>query len=182
VKKVYLLIGAPASGKTYVTDRMKGSFELVDHDAFIGRAKQPEAYVSAILAAAKDGRRDVLAEAPFSISQIKDPLESAGLTVVPVFVTASDGDLHSRWDQRGNVSESTRRGHMTRLRTYAERARDWNAFRGTSDEVLEFLRAAVSDDARPFGQLERALDSGDPDAGGAPPTPPKQGGSGEATP
>lgn len=136
---VYLLVGCPASGKSFVAGHadIQEKFEYAHHDLFIGMTG--DAYLKDILAR-RNAPRPILAEAPFSISQIKEPLEKAGMRVTPVFILAEPSDLQKRWDQRGNVAPKTRAGHLTRQNTYAERAKEWNAFRGTSSEVLEYLR------------------------------------------
>jgi adenylate kinase family enzyme len=137
MKTIFLLVGVPAAGKSWVSERLSGKYEYVHHDLFIGMAG--DAYVKAILERARGATKPLLGEAPFSVSQIKEPLERAGLKVVPVFIHADEKELHRRWDGRGNVSDSTRKGHLTRQQTYAERARALGAFRGSSSDVLSYL-------------------------------------------
>lgn len=136
---VYLICGVPAVGKSWIAEHpeIRDKFEYVHHDLFIGMSG--DAYVRAILEK-RNAPRPILAEAPFSVSQIKEPLEKAGLKVTPVVVVEKPEELQKRWDKRGNVAPATRKGHLTRQNTYAERAREWGAFRGTSSEVFEYLR------------------------------------------
>jgi predicted ABC-type ATPase len=86
-KRVYLMVGVPGSGKTWVTSQLKGNLVLCHHDQFaFGHANQPEVYVDAIKDAAEKSDKPILAEAPFSISAIEGPLKDAGFTVRKVFI------------------------------------------------------------------------------------------------
>lgn len=142
-KKVYLVVGCPGSGKSYVCEKVKDKFNFIHHDLFIGMAGGT--YVKEILKKANDSDKPLLCEAPFSISQIKTPLEEAGLDVVPVFIQELPLTIKTRYWQREN--KEIPNGHLTRQNTYAQRAKEWNAFQGTSDEVLEHLRKVA--DAKP---------------------------------
>lgn len=134
MKTVILVCGVPGSGKTTLLDQVGDKFERVRNDDHIGGD-----YVTAIAKAAARGR-PIIAEAPFSISKVKDPLERAGYKVIPVFIVESEPALRSRWAKRG-TSEKDQRGHLTRQETYLERARAWGAFAGRGDEVLQHLQA-----------------------------------------
>lgn len=141
MKEVYLIVGVPGSGKSWVAKQVSDKFTYVHHDGFIGHINHPEVYVKAIKDAAKTAKKPILAEAPFSISQIKDPLEEAGFDVKPVFILEDPDILKTRYE-----TDPTRdgkplpKGHLTRMKTYEERAKLWGAFSGTSSEVLEFLK------------------------------------------
>ena len=52
MKTVYLVVGVPASGKSWVCEQLKDKFEYVHHDGFI-YLKQPGAYLNAIFETAK---------------------------------------------------------------------------------------------------------------------------------
>lgn len=136
---IYLLVGVPCAGKSWVCEQLEDDFEYVHHDGFMGMIDQPEAYVDAIKKAAETNwGKPVLAEAPFSISKIKDPLESDGYEVEPVFIVESDDVISRRYLQREN--KPVPKNHLSRMRTYNQRADQWGAFKGTSDEVLRYLR------------------------------------------
>lgn len=134
---VYLLVGVPASGKTWVAKQLLDRFELVANDDYIGKD-----YVGAILKASRrEEGKPVLAEAPFSVSQVVDPLKAAGRKVIPVFILETEQKLTARYFERegGQIPQ----GHITRQGTYEVRAKAMDAFSGTSAEVLEHLKATV---------------------------------------
>jgi hypothetical protein len=139
--KAYMVIGCPGSGKSWVCDQLEKleKFKYVHHDLYIGMAGPK--YVDAILDAAKETEKPILCEAPFSISQLKEPLEKAGIDVIPVFIQELPHTIRTRYWQR--EKKDIPNGHLTRQNTYAQRAKEWNAFQGTSGEVLEHLKKIV---------------------------------------
>lgn len=136
---IYLVVGCPGAGKSWICEQLMHKFEYVHHDGYIGHIDQPQIYVQAILLAAKSTTKPILAEAPFSISQIKNPLEKNGLTVIPVFIQEHPSVIAARYRKREGKDIIV--GHLTRQKTYAERARELRAFSGTSEEVLQHLKA-----------------------------------------
>lgn len=138
--KAYMVIGCPGSGKSWVCSQIAEHFEFVHHDLYIGMAGAT--YVGEILKRAKDAKKPLLVEAPFSISQLKDPLERAGVEVIPVFIQELPHTIRTRYWQREN--KDIPQGHLTRQETYASRAKEWGAFMGTSAEVLEHLKGIIS--------------------------------------
>ena len=134
----YMVVGCPGSGKSYVCEKLKDRFCYVHHDGFIGHINQPEKYVEAILEAAEGADKPLLIEAPFSISQIKGPLEEAGITVECVYIQEKPGVIEGRYETR--EKKQIPKGHITRQGTYLKRAKESGAFIGTSDEVLEHLK------------------------------------------
>jgi hypothetical protein len=137
--KAYLIIGCPGSGKTWVTNQCSHLFEFIHHDLFVGMADKK--YVDTILEKSKNATKPLLIEAPFSISVIKDPLTAAGIDVIPVFIQELPHTIRTRYWQREN--KDIPNGHLTRQNTYAQRAKEWGAFQGTSGEVLEHLKKIV---------------------------------------
>lgn len=142
---IYLVVGVPGSGKSWVCEQLTQQFEYVHHDGFIGHIAQPQVYVAAILEKAETASKPLLTEAPFSISSIKDPLEEAGYSVTPVFIIEEPEVLSSRYF--GREGREIPKGHLSRMNTYAERAEEWGAFRGTSSQVLEFLKEKTAPDS-----------------------------------
>lgn len=134
--KVYLVIGCPASGKTWVCEQLKKEFAYVPHDVFIG--KPADSYVEFVKDFAKKSSRPMLMEAPFSISQLKEPLERAGMTVICVFIQEDHNVIAARYSKRDK--KQIPKGHLVRQDTYAARARQWGSFSGTTNEVLEHLK------------------------------------------
>lgn len=139
--KVYLLVGVPGVGKSWVAEQLKDRFDYVRHDDFIGA--HASAYVDQIFERSITAGKPVLAEAPFSVSQTKEPLEEYGVDVVPVFILEDEEVLSRRYESRDGAAIPT--GHLTRQRTYASRASEWGSFRGTSAETLEHLRRVEGD-------------------------------------
>jgi hypothetical protein len=138
---VYLIVGVPGSGKTWITEQVKDLFTFVHHDGFIGHINQPEVYVEAILEAAETSTKPLLAEAPFSVSSIADPLEAAGYSVIPVLISEPEDVIAGRYRQR--EGKDIPKGHLTRLRTYQSRAEEFGWYSGTSEEVRDYLKGRV---------------------------------------
>lgn len=148
-KTLWLVVGAPGSGKTYVCEKLKHKFHLIHHDGFI-YLKEPGAYVKEILKEAPKALKPVLIEAPFSVSQTREPLEAAGYRVVPVYIVEDEETHSQRYLERekaaGRWSEEKLKhlkGHLTRTKTYLERAKTERCFHGTSDEVYAYLRDLI---------------------------------------
>lgn len=137
-KVVVLLVGVPAAGKSWTSDQLADKFDYVHHDLFIGMTGN--AYLSAIIERSKVATKPLLCEAPFSVSQTKEPLEKLGFRVLPVFLYEEESVLRARWKERGMNADATIRGHLTRQRTYRDRAREVGAFIGNSAQVTEHLK------------------------------------------
>lgn len=136
-KKCYLLIGVPGSGKSWVTTHLPAiKFKVCHHDDFIGMP--PHSYFNSVVRSLRDQELPVVAEAPFGISEMKDGLETQGFEVVPVFILEDESVLSTRYKHRELKPIPT--GHLTRQKTYRERAQEWSAFNGTSQEVLEHMK------------------------------------------
>lgn len=137
MKTVYLLIGVPGSGKSWVAEQLKDRFSYIANDDYIGKD-----YLAAVGQRINDSEGPFLIEAPFSISKIKDPLENAGHKVIPIFIIEHEQTLTNRWDER-QTPHKARGGHLTRQETYKFRANAWNAYSGNSTAVLQYLEDEV---------------------------------------
>lgn len=135
-KQAYLLVGVPGSGKSWIASQLKNSFTYVANDDHLSGD-----YVSAILSTPSEGK-PLLIEAPFSVSQVAEPLTLAGLDVVPVYLVESESVLLSRWADRG-TQQNTIKVHLARQATYTSRALQNKSFIGNSSQVLEHLKAVV---------------------------------------
>lgn len=131
-----MVVGCPGSGKSYVCDKLTDKFNYVRNDDHITPGSKP--YVDAILEAADESKKPLLIEAPFSISQVKEPLEKKGFDVECVYIIEDHRVIADRYKKRD--SKEIPKGHLTRQNTYLQRAKNSKAFTGTSDEVLEHLK------------------------------------------
>lgn len=130
-----MLVGVPASGKTHVCSMLVDKFEHIPHDNYM---KPKGAYVDAILEKAPEATKPLLIEAPFSVSETVEPLECAGYQVKQIFIIEPHEVVADRYARR--EGKPIPKGHLTRMNTYAERARAFGEFYGTSSEVLEYLK------------------------------------------
>ena len=135
-RTVDLLIGCPGAGKTWVTDRLKDSYELVHHDLHSGMSG--ERYVDAIKQRAAAGAKRILAEAPFSVSQIRRPLEAAGYDVRLACIQEDRNVIAKRYQSR--EGRPIPQGHLTRQNTYREMTEKAGGFVGTNKQVLTHLK------------------------------------------
>lgn len=136
MQPVYILIGCPGSGKSWVSGQLTHQYTVVPHDDFIG--SKSSAFFSELMKQAHFSEKPVLTETPFSVSQIKDPLEAKGVQVIPIFIQESHDVLIERYEARNKTIIPA--GHLTRQKTYAERAALWRSFSGTSQQCLEYLK------------------------------------------
>ncbi len=132
-KPVYLVVGVPCAGKSWVCEQLDGLYSYVRHDDHIG-GDYPAAVHGRTLLTTKP----VLAETPFSMSQIVEPLEKYGHKVVPVFIIEPEDVLRQRY--RARERKDIPAGHLSRQKTYANRAREGRHLTGTSNEVLKILQ------------------------------------------
>lgn len=137
-QKIYLVVGVPGSGKSWVCEQLKEKFTYVHHDGYI-YLKRPGAYVQAILEIAPTATKPLLTEAPFSVRETLDPLVAAGYEVIPVYIIEDPDVVAERYANR--ESKAIPQGHLTRMNTYRMRAQESGAFQGTSSQVLEHLKA-----------------------------------------
>jgi hypothetical protein len=145
-RTLYLLVGAPGSGKTWVCSQLEDKFHVIHHDGFV-HLKEPGSYIREILKEAPAAEKPVIIEAPFSVSQTVEPLENRGYKVVPIFIIEDERTHSRRYIDRekkdGRWSDSSMRhlvGHLTRTKTYLQRAVDGGHFHGTSGQVLEYMK------------------------------------------
>lgn len=131
---IYILVGTPGSGKTWIAGQLEAKFDVVYHDAFIGMD-----YTNELMRRARLNRKPVLGETPFSVTRIVEPLEAKGFTVHPVFVIESDTVTKERY--RAREGRDIPQGHLTRIGTYRIRAKELGARSGTSLEILNYLRS-----------------------------------------
>lgn len=135
--KIYMLIGCPGSGKTWITNQLGDQYHLCHHDARLKRSN--EDYVRDIDREARATDKPVIVEAPFSVSEILDPLKQLGHDVTPMFIQEPDFVIAQRYLKRERKPIPA--GHLSRQRTYKQRADQMNAFAGTAEEIASTLRS-----------------------------------------
>lgn len=135
-KKAYMVVGCPGSGKSWVCDQLKEKFDYIHHDAFIGMAGF--AYVKEILKKSQGATRPLLIESPFSVSQIKEPLEKRGIDVECIYIQEQEKTIKDRYETR--EKKPIPQGHLTRQQTYANRAKESGSFFGTSQQCFDYLK------------------------------------------
>ena len=150
---VVLVCGVQGSGKSWICRQLTSQFEYVPHDQCwkhpIAKPKNqidakwgPPGCVSThfetIVKRAEDADRPVITEVPFAEKKLKEDLEAEGLTVMPVFVIEDTATLRKRYF--GRERKHLNKSAVTRAEGLPERAAEWDAFAGTSAEVLDHLK------------------------------------------
>jgi hypothetical protein len=142
-KQIILVVGVPCAGKSWVCEQLDGLYSYVRHDDHIGGD-----YVAAIRGRTLLTTKPVLAETPFSMSQIVEPLQARGLEVKPVFIIEHPDELRARYLAR--EGKPIPAGHLSRQKTYEQRSKDTGAFRGNSAAVLEYLKRRAPPEKWPW--------------------------------
>ena len=137
---IYLVVGTPGSGKTWVCDQLKDQFTHVPHDEYM-KAKG-NAYIDAGMSKALMSNKPILMETPFSVSKIVEPIQAKGFQIIPVFIIEDYGTTAKRYKAR--EGRDIPEGHLTRIDTYRERAEELRAFSGTAEQVLAYLKGKVN--------------------------------------
>ena len=138
-QKIYLLVGAPGSGKTWVTGQLNDQYKVLKHDDLAyGNGQSRESYVQKAMKESAHSAKPIIIETPSSIRQIFEPLTKAGFKVEPVFILEHENVIRRRYFERENKPIPAQ--HISRLQTYRQRAKDMRAFSGTSTEVLNYLK------------------------------------------
>jgi hypothetical protein len=139
-QRLYLLCGVPGSGKTWVMNQVRTLYNAVDHDDFIGQD-----LVQAVLQRASSGeldKRPMLVDCPFAERELRGRLERAGFSVVPIFIVEPTHVVQDRYMKR--EGKPLPRPSVTRAATILQRVHEWNAPRGTSEQVLDWLLKEVA--------------------------------------
>ncbi len=130
-KRIYLLIGSPGVGKTWITNQLKRRYTILEHDDYKNN------YVDAIVEAVNTSDKQIIANTPFGVSELTKALTDEGIKVVPVYVIEPENVLKARYKAR--EGRDIPQGHLTRQKTYKQRADATKAIQGTAKEILEYL-------------------------------------------
>ena len=131
---IYIVCGPPASGKSWVCEQLSKSFSYVPHDEY----QDTKHYAKELIDAKKsDWPNKILGDCPFAERPLKEALESLGEKAEFYFIVETPEVLSERYKERGKPIP---KGHLTRLNSMPARAKEWGAFHGTSEQVLEKLK------------------------------------------
>lgn len=133
MQPVYLICGVPGSGKTWVCSQLTEKYTYVANDDHIGGDHLKEIY-----RAARSSEKPILADCPFGERLIRDNLINRGLDVTPVFIVEDPQVIKRRYEKRDGVPIPT--NHISRAMNIGARADQWRSKKGTSEEILEYLR------------------------------------------
>lgn len=128
----YLICGVSGCGKTWVCKQLKDKFTYIPHDEHYND------FVPVIVRACLSSEKPVITECPFAERITKSSLEIHGVEVIPYFVIEPTQKIMKRYYER--EGKMPPQAAVTRASTIINRAIEWQAEFGTSDEVLEKLR------------------------------------------
>lgn len=131
-REVYLICGVSGAGKTWVCERVKDKFIYVPHDLHY------DSICSALAEAAFDFSGPLITECPFAERIQKEKMEAVGFKVTPIFVIENPNLVASRYFAREN--RPIQKSAYVRASSILKRAQEWQAFYGTSEEVLQYLK------------------------------------------
>jgi 2-phosphoglycerate kinase len=136
--KLILLAGVPGVGKSWIGKQLSSKFLYIPHDDYIGLGFGTLSYLDALEDAVRVSTNIVVGETPFSVSRFVDHFYRVGLTDIEiVYVIEDEETLKYRYSSR--TGKEIPEGHLTRQRTYLQRAKDAGAFYGTSTQCLKYL-------------------------------------------
>lgn len=130
--QVYVVCGVSGSGKTWVCKQLADKFCYVPHDEHYSD------HVTVMRRKSLSQDKPMITECPFGERLFCGELQQKGLRVTPVFVIEHPDLIASRYHSREKKPIS--KAAYTRAHTISKRAKEWNAFAGTSQEVLEHLK------------------------------------------
>lgn len=133
-QKVILLCGVPGSGKTYVASQLTSKYNYQEQDDI-----HPNEFYDKIIYEASMGNKPVLLTCPFNERAIREKLEHKGLEVVPVFIVETPEVVKERYYKR--EGKYPKPNVVTRATTIMNKVKEWDASFGTSEAILEYLKA-----------------------------------------
>jgi predicted kinase len=128
---VILLCGVPASGKTWVIERLHHKYHHIMHDM---NSRQ---YLLKKAVEASEREKPVIIDCPFDERALRAQLEDLGLTVQPVFIVETPEVIAQRYQKRNG--KPAPKNVITRAETIMNKVEEWQAHYGTSDEILKYL-------------------------------------------
>lgn len=161
MQKLILVCGVSGCGKSWACRQAADKFHYIPHDrcwvhpnnvswdpaavwaADLGDESRylPGAksnHFEVLFAATKIAKKPVLTECPFSERTLREQLEINGIEVIPIFVIEPPNLVAERYFKR--EGKPIPKNAYTRAETILNRAEEWNAFHGSSDQVLKHLK------------------------------------------
>lgn len=132
---VYLICGVSGAGKTWVCTQLTDKFNYVPHD------KHFKNIVMALVDAGKASSKPLITECPFGERHMREMLERFGFNVQPVFVIEKAKVVAKRY--LGREGKPISKAPLTRSASIIDRANEWKAKHGTSEEILKYLSELV---------------------------------------
>lgn len=132
-KEIYLICGVSGAGKTWVCKQLADKYNYVAHDDSYNNIGK------AIRKAAEKSDKPIITECPFAERVLKTQLEGMGFNVTPFFVIEPPDLVAKRYFER--EKKPIQKSAYTRATTIIERAKEWKAFFGSSQEVLDKLKS-----------------------------------------
>lgn len=131
--QVVMLCGVPGAGKSWVAAQLSDKFHYISHDQNDDLPSAVAKYIGWV-------KKPILIDCPFAERILREKLEARGWSVRPVFIVEQPDVIAYRYAMREGkpASKST----ITRSLTIKNRAMEWEAFYGTSDEVLAHLKSS----------------------------------------
>lgn len=154
---VILIIGVPGSGKSWCARQLKDKYTYVPHDrCWTHPEKFPpkdgdgdcdwpsgakSTHVMELVRVAAKSDKPIITECPFAERELREQLEAHGIKVEPIFIIEPPRIVMDRYQKRSQ--KRIPKSFLTRATSIVDRADEWQAERGTSQEVLEILRSKV---------------------------------------
>ena len=156
---VYLIIGVSGCGKSWVCRQLVDKFNYIAHDRCWKHPKaKPEegldpkwgppgcesTHLETILSEVKSSKKPIVTEIPFGERKFRENLEKEGIKVTPIFIIEDPKVVSSRYYAR--EGKHLPKPALTRATSIIERANEWEAVKGTSAEILEYLKNIKGDE------------------------------------
>lgn len=129
---IYLVCGVSGSGKSWVCKQLADKFAYVPHDQFFAT------HSKVVMETADRASKPVITEVPFGERLLAECLTQLRYKCIIYFVVEKPEVVKARYEKRENkpIPQSA----LTRAGTLINRAIEWNAPYGTSQEILTKLR------------------------------------------
>lgn len=132
MQPIYLICGVSGSGKSWVCRQLAEKFHYIPHDEYY------DLHPEMILEEARKSKKPLITESPFGERLLKERLEAEGMTVHPYFVIEKPEVVQKRYLER--EKKELPKNALTRATTIVQRADEWKAPRGTSEQILTMLK------------------------------------------